>query len=56
MLIDYGRNPQDKTTCGADVKTTRYNFLGGVQVKDNSSEATFKPFAHLRFGIAIVLH
>jgi len=29
-----------------------YNFLGGVQVKDNSSEATFKPFAHVLAGVA----
>jgi hypothetical protein len=29
-----------------------YNFLGGVQVKDNSSEATFKPFAHALAGVA----
>jgi hypothetical protein len=35
---------------GADVKTSRYNFLGGVQFKDNSSEKTFKPFAHALVG------
>jgi hypothetical protein len=35
---------------GADVKTSRYNFLGGVQIKDNSSEKTFKPFAHALVG------
>ena len=29
-----------------------YNFLGGIQVKDNSSEATFKPFAHALAGVA----
>jgi Outer membrane protein beta-barrel domain len=26
------------------------NFLGGVQVKDNSTDATFKPFAHALVG------
>jgi len=26
--------------------------VGGVQVKDNSSEATFKPFAHALAGVA----
>jgi hypothetical protein len=29
-----------------------YNFLGGVQVKNNSREARFKPFAHALVGIA----
>lgn len=29
-----------------------YNFLGGVQVKDNASEKTFKPFAHALAGAA----
>jgi hypothetical protein len=29
-----------------------YNFLGGVQVKDNSKGARFKPFAHALLGVA----
>ena len=29
-----------------------YNFLGGVQVKDNSTEGTWKPFAHALVGAA----
>jgi opacity protein-like surface antigen len=29
-----------------------YNFLGGVQIKDNASEARFKPFAHALVGVA----
>lgn len=29
-----------------------YNFLGGVQIKDNSSKARFKPFAHALAGVA----
>jgi opacity protein-like surface antigen len=29
-----------------------YNFLGGVQIKDNSKEARFKPFAHALAGAA----
>jgi len=29
-----------------------YNFLGGVQVKDNSKTARFKPFAHALVGAA----
>ena len=35
-----------------DVDSRVYNFLGGVQVKNNSSEATFKPFAHALAGAA----
>jgi hypothetical protein len=27
-----------------------YNFLGGVQIKDNSSESNVKPFAHILAG------
>jgi hypothetical protein len=29
-----------------------YNFLGGIQVKDNASEKTLKPFAHALAGVA----
>jgi opacity protein-like surface antigen len=29
-----------------------YNFLGGVQVKNNSKSARFKPFAHALLGMA----
>lgn len=32
------------------VNRSLYNFLGGVQVKDNSSEARIKPFAHALIG------
>jgi hypothetical protein len=35
-----------------DLNSRLYNFLGGVQVKDNSSESTFKPFAHALVGAA----
>ena len=28
-----------------------YNFLGGIQVKDNSSKARFKPFGHALAGV-----
>ena len=33
-------------------KLRLYNFLGGVQVKDNASERTVKPFAHALVGAA----
>ena len=35
-----------------DIDSRVYNFLGGVQLKDNSSESTFKPFAHALVGAA----
>lgn len=33
-----------------DANSSLYNFLGGIQVKDNSSDARFKPFAHVLAG------
>lgn len=36
---------------GLDVHSRRYNFLGGVQIKDNSSsDKVFKPFVHALVG------
>jgi hypothetical protein len=37
-----------------NVNSRVFNFLGGVQVKDNSTDATFKPFAHALIGGAHV--
>ena len=34
------------------VDTTVQNFLGGLQFKDNATEARIKPFAHALFGFA----
>lgn len=34
------------------VDSTVQNFLGGIQLKDNATEARFKPFAHALFGVA----
>lgn len=37
---------------GPDNATVRlHNILGGIQVKDNSSEGTVKPFAHALVGV-----
>nr|MBA2338935.1 outer membrane beta-barrel protein [Pyrinomonadaceae bacterium] len=36
-----------------NTKQRIYNFLGGVQVKDNGRTARFKPFAHALFGAAV---
>jgi hypothetical protein len=44
--------PFGPITDGIDVDSRLYNFLGGVQIKDNSSETTFKPFVHGLFGAA----
>jgi hypothetical protein len=35
-----------------DIDSRIYHYLGGIQVKDNSSEKTFKPFAHALVGAA----
>jgi len=37
---------------GPDHTTVRlHNILGGIQVKDNATEGTLKPFAHALFGV-----
>lgn len=38
------------STFSADTKLSLYNFLGGIQVKDNANEGRFKPFAHALVG------
>lgn len=38
-------------TFTSEVKRSAYNVLGGVQVKDNSSEGRLKPFAHGLVGL-----
>lgn len=35
-----------------EIDSRLYNFLGGVQVKDNASQKTVKPFAHALAGVA----
>ena len=37
---------------GFETKNSLYNFLGGVQVKDNSRSGRLKPFAHALVGAA----
>jgi hypothetical protein len=41
------------SSVGFDADSSLYNVLGGVQVKDNSSEARVKPFAHALVGAGI---
>lgn len=38
------------STFSADTKLSLYNFLGGVQIKDNANKGRFKPFAHALVG------
>ncbi len=40
------------TTVSFDAKTSLYNFLGGVQIKDNASKARLAPFVHALVGAA----
>jgi hypothetical protein len=44
--------PIATVTNAVDINSSFYNFLGGVQIKDNATEATFKPFAHALIGAA----
>ncbi len=39
-------------TAQLDLDSSLYNFLGGVQIKDNSKETRIKPFAHALVGAA----
>ena len=43
-----GGNQPDAVT----VDSRLMNFLGGIQIKDNATESTFKPFAHALVGAA----
>lgn len=38
-------------TIGFKNNNSLYNFLGGVQVKDNAKSGVFKPFAHALVGV-----
>ena len=42
--------PLGNVADAVDIESRIYNFLGGVQVKDNSTDVTFKPFAHALVG------
>jgi len=36
-----------------EYRSSIYNVLGGVQIKDNASKARFKPFAHALAGLSV---
>jgi hypothetical protein len=48
LPITTGTPPQNM---GFDTKSSLYNFLGGVQIKDNASKSRLKPFAHALAGV-----
>ena len=43
-------SPDPPTTISFKADRSLYNFVGGVQLKDNSTEGRFKPFAHAMVG------
>lgn len=45
-------DPTGPVTVSVKNSNSLYNFLGGVQVKDNSKAGRFKPFAHALVGAA----
>ena len=47
--IPFGASPT-----GVNLDGALYNFAGGLQIKDNSTDKTFKPFVHVLAGIAHV--
>lgn len=45
------QGPNAPVTITSETKNSLYNFLGGVQIKDNANEGRFKPFAHAMAGV-----
>jgi hypothetical protein len=39
-------------TVSGNIRSSLYNVLGGVQIKDNANSGRFKPFAHALVGLA----
>ena len=55
LKVDFAGHFKKKTfgaTTPVTVDSSLYNFLGGVQLKDNSTETRFKPFAQALVGLA----
>lgn len=47
---DYSFHRRTFTDAGVSVKGTLHTYVGGVQIKDNSTEPKVKPFAHVMAG------
>jgi hypothetical protein len=45
-------DPSGPVTVNTKNSNSLYNFLGGIQVKDNNKSGTWKPFAHALIGAA----
>jgi hypothetical protein len=56
LKFDVAGHFKEKTfpinTASVDVESSIWNFLGGIQLKDNSKEARFKPFGQALVGVA----
>ena len=54
VKFDFSGHFKSRTflTDAVDIDSRVFNFLGGVQIKDNGTEGTFKPFAHALAGAA----
>lgn len=50
FTVPSGVQSNPTATLTFDANTSLYNFLGGIQVKDNSSKARVKPFVHAMVG------
>lgn len=43
--------PVSSTEPNVRIKSALTNYVGGIQIKDNSQKTRFKPFAHALFGV-----
>ena len=48
--FDYSYHQKGFSFGPDETKIRLHNFLGGIQIKDNAAEGTFKPFAHALVG------
>src|SRR5215210_5599595 len=52
QFVDVFPTPGGPVTFTLTTRERLYNFMGGLQVKDNSKEARVKPFGHILVGAA----
>ena len=52
FTVPTGIQSSPTTTVAFNADNSLYNFLGGVQIKDNSTSGRVKPFAHAMIGAA----
>jgi opacity protein-like surface antigen len=51
--FDYSYHQKSFSFGPDETKIRLHNILGGIQIKDNSNEGTFKPFAHALVGVGV---